>query len=103
MWAAIRRREDALRPSANAFETAVPARIRADERFQMALGHAETARSLEEAMALHQAAVKEWADTGLELLRAVEAAEDAYEQEVSAAFAAYRKSVGRNEETPNGV
>jgi hypothetical protein len=69
----------------------------------MALGRAETASSLEEAVALHQAEVKEWADKGLTLLRAAEAAEDAYEQEVSAAFAAYRKSVRRNEETPNGV
>jgi hypothetical protein len=92
-----------LRGPAIAFETAVPARIRADERFQMALGHAETARSLEEAMALHRAEAKEWADKGLTLLRAVKAAEDAYDEEVSAAFAAYRKSVSRNEETPNGV
>ena len=71
----------------------MPKPIRGDERFQQALEDAETAGSLEQAMALNEAETSEWASKAVVLLRAIEAADDAYDQELGEALDAYRKSV----------
>jgi hypothetical protein len=103
IWAAVRRRESALSQPAIGFEAAIPARIRADERFQIALEDAETAESLERAMALRDAEIKNWAAKGFTLLRAVEAADDAYEHEIVEAFAAFRAAMKGSNGAPNGA
>jgi hypothetical protein len=99
----VHRRERALQPAAAAFVAAVPERIRGDERFQQALEDADTAESLQRAMALHEGETKEWAAKGFALLRAVEAADDDYEQELARALYAYRNSTtGGGEENGTG-
>jgi hypothetical protein len=99
-WVAVHRRARAVAPALAAFEADMPKPIRGDERFQQALEDAETAGSLEQAMALNEAEISEWALKAVVLLRAIEAADDAYDQELGEALDAYRKSVtGASEES----
>lgn len=77
----------------------MPGPIRGDERFQAALEDAETAGSLQQAMALNEDEIKEWTLKAVVLLRAIKTADDAYEQELGAALDAYHRSVtGAGEE-----
>ena len=101
----MRRRERALTAEAAAFEAAVPGRIREDERFQRALEDAETAESLEQAVGLHEGETDELAAKGVALLRAIEAADEAYEQELREALDAFRVSFkgGNGDSDTNGV
>jgi hypothetical protein len=71
----------------------VPHRIRGDERFQRALEDAETAESLQRAVALHEGQTEEWAAKGVVLLRAVQTSDRAYQQELNEALNAYRDSI----------
>lgn len=104
-WGAARRREHALGPAVAAFEATVPGRLREDERFQRALEDAETAESLQRAVGLHEGETGEWAEKGVALLRAIEGADDAYEQELREALDAYRVSFkgGNGDNDTNGV
>jgi hypothetical protein len=98
-WAAVHRRERSLEPARADFESAVPERIRGDERFQQALEDAQTAGAVQQAVALHEAESKQWAAKGVALLRAIKTADGAYEQELHEALAAYRDSTtGGSEE-----
>jgi hypothetical protein len=92
-WVAVQRRAGTVAPATAAFEASMPGPIRGDERFQQALEGAETAGSLEQAMASNQGELKEWAAKAVVLLRAVKTADDAYEQELGAALASYHQSV----------
>jgi hypothetical protein len=105
VWAAGYRRERALAPAAASFEAAVPNRIRGDERFQRALEDAETAESLQDAVALHEGEIKGWAAKGVVLLRAVETADRAYQVELCQALNAYRDSItaGNGENDADGM
>jgi hypothetical protein len=76
-----------------AFEEAMPEPIRGDERFQQALHDAETAGSLQQAMALNEGEITKWTSKAVVLLRAIKTADDAYEQELGEALDAYRRSV----------
>ncbi len=71
----------------------MPGPIRGDERFQAALEDAETAGSLQQAMALNEGEIKEWSSKAVVLLRAIKTADDAYERELGEALDAYYKSV----------
>ena len=71
----------------------MPGPIRGDERFQYALENAQTAGSLQEAMALNEGEIKEWSSKATVLLRTIKAADDTYEQELDEALKAYYKSV----------
>ena len=92
-WAAAQRRARTVVPAAAAFEAAMPGPIRADERFQCALEDAETAGSLQRAMALNEGEINEWSSKAVVLLRAIKAADDAYERELGEALYAYYASV----------
>jgi predicted secreted protein len=71
----------------------MPGPIRGDERFQYALEDAETAGSLQQAIALNEGEIKEWSSKAVVLLRAIKTADDAYEQELAEALNAYYRSV----------
>ena len=90
---ALGRRERWLEQAVNAFDAGVPERIRGDERAQQALQDAETAEALEQAMALHRADTKEWAAKAMTLLRAIQAADQAYERELGEALDRYRNVI----------
>jgi hypothetical protein len=92
-WVAAHRRARTVAPAAAAFEAAMRGPIRGDERFQQALEDAETAVSLQQAMALNEGEIKEWTSKAVVLLRAIKTADDAYEQELGEALDAYYKSV----------
>ncbi len=83
----------------------MPAPIRGDERFQQALEDADTAGSLQDAMALNEGEIKEWTSKAVVLLRAIKSADDAYERELGAALDAYHKwMTGASEEDDtNGI
>jgi hypothetical protein len=92
-WAAAQRRARTVGPAAAAFEAGMPGPIRGDERFQYELEDAETAGSLQQAMALNEGEIKEWSSKAVVLLRAIRTADDAYEQELGEALNAYYRSV----------
>jgi hypothetical protein len=99
-WVAVHRRAHTVASAAAAFEAAMPGPIRGDERFQQELEEAETAGSLQQAMASNEGDIKEWTLKAVVLLRAIKTADDAYDQELGEALYAYRKSVaGANEES----
>ncbi len=88
-----------MAPAVAAFEAAIPGPIRGDERFQQALEDAETAGSLQHAIALNEGEVKQWTSKAVVLLRAVKSADDVYERELGAALDAYHHSMtGAGEE-----
>jgi hypothetical protein len=104
-WVAVHRRARIVAPAAAAFEAAMSGPIRGDERFQQALEDAETAGSLEQAMALNEGEIKEWTLKAVVLLRAIKTADDAYERELGEALDGYRKSVtgASDEDDTNGI
>ena len=91
--AALGRRERWLEQAVTAFDAAGPERIRGDERSMRAFEDAETAEALDQAMASHRADTKEWAAKAMTLLRAIQAADQAYEQELGEALDRYRKVI----------
>jgi predicted secreted protein len=93
VWAAAQRRARTVGPAAAAFEAGMPGPIRGDERFQYALEVAETAGSLQRAMALNEDETKEWSSSAVVLLRVIKTADDVYERELDEALNAYYRSV----------
>ncbi len=90
---ALSRRERWLEQALIAFDAAMPERIRGDERFAQALEDAETAEALDHAMELHRGDEKSWWTTAMRLLRAVQAADQAYERELGEALDRYRNVI----------
>ncbi len=83
----------------------MPHRIRGDERFQRALEDAETAESLQRAVALHEGQTEEWAAKGVVLLRAVQTSDRAYQRELNEALDAHRDAItaGSGENDSDGM
>lgn len=83
----------------------MPGPIRGDERFQQALEDAETAGSLQHAIALNEGETKQWTSKAVVLLRAVKSADDVYERELGAALDAYHNSMtgAGGEDDTNGI
>lgn len=71
----------------------MPGPIRGDERFQQALEDADTASSLQDAIALNEGEIKEWTSKAVVLLRAIKSADDTYERELGAALDGYYNSM----------
>ena len=91
--AALGRRERWLEQAVAAFDTAVPERIRRDERFAQALEDAETVDALDHAMASHRAHEKEWWEKAMSLLRAIGAADLACKRELGEALVRYHNMI----------
>jgi hypothetical protein len=90
---ALARRERWLEQAVLAFDEAVPERIRDDERFAQALEDAETAEALEQAIASNRDGAQDWWMKAMRLLRAVQAADQAYERELGEALERHRKLI----------
>jgi len=90
---AVARRERWLEQAMLAFDGAVPERIREDERFAQALEDAETAEALGDAMASHRGDAQDWWMKAMRLLRAIQAADQAYERELGEALARHRQVI----------
>jgi hypothetical protein len=90
---ALARRERWLEQAVLAFDAAVPDRIREDERFAQALEDAQTAEALEHAMASHRGDARDWWLKAMGLLRAIHAADQAYERELGEALERHRKVI----------
>ena len=90
---ALARRERWLEQAVLAFDEAVPERIRDDERFAQALEDAETAEALEQAIASNRDGAQDWWMKAMRLLRAVQAADQAYERELGDALERHRKLI----------
>ena len=90
---ALARRERWLEQAVLAFDAAVPERIRGDERFAQALEDAETAEALEQAIAANRDEAQDWWMKAMRLLRAIQAADQAYERELGEALERHRKLI----------
>jgi hypothetical protein len=90
---ALARRERWLEQAVLAFDEAVPERIRGDERFAQALEDAETAEALEQAIASNRDEAQDWWMKAMRLLRAIQAADQAYERELGEALERHRKLI----------
>ena len=90
---AVARRERWLEQAVLAFDGAVPERIRGDERFAQALEDAETAEALGDAIASHRGEAQDWWLKAMGLLRAIQAADQAYERELGEALARHRNVI----------
>ena len=90
---ALARRERWLEQAVHAFDAAVPERIRGDERFAKALEDAETAEALGDAVAAHEGDARDWWMKSMSLLRAIQAADQAYERELGDALERHRKLI----------
>jgi hypothetical protein len=90
---ALARRERWLEQAVLAFDAAVPERIRGDERFAQALEDAETAEALEQAIAANRDQAQDWWMKAMRLLRAIQAADQAYERELGEALERHRKLI----------
>jgi hypothetical protein len=90
---ALARRERWLDQAVLAFDAAVPERIRDDERFAQALEEAETAEALGDAIAAHEGDARDWWMKSMSLLRAIQAADQAYERELGDALERHRKLI----------
>jgi hypothetical protein len=90
---ALARRERWLEQAVLAFDAAVPERIRGDERFAQALEDAETAEALEQAIAANRDEAQDWWMKAMRLLRAVQAADQAYERELGEALERHRNVI----------
>ena len=90
---ALGRRERWLEQAVIAFDAGVPERIRDDERSQQAFEEAETAEGLEQAMGSHRGDAREWWTKAMTLLRAIQAADQAYERELGEALDRYRNVI----------
>jgi hypothetical protein len=88
---AVARRERWLEQAVLAFDAAMPDRIRGDERFVQALEDAETAEALGHAMASHRGGAQDWWTKAMRLLRAIHAADQAYERELGEALERHRR------------
>jgi hypothetical protein len=90
---AVARRERWLEQAVLSFDAGVPERIRGDERFEQALEDAETAEALGDAMASHRGEERDWWMKAMRLLRAIQAADQAYERELGEALERHRKVI----------
>ena len=90
---ALARRERWLKQAVLAFDAAVPERIRGDERFERALEDAQTAEALGHAMASHRGEARAWWMKAMTLLRAIQAADQAYERELGEALERHRNVI----------
>lgn len=104
---ALARRERWLDQAVLAFDAAVPERIRDDERFAQALEDAETAEALGDAVAAHEGDARDWWMKSMGLLRAIQAADQAYERELGDALERHRKLITtgieeNGDDEPNG-
>ena len=90
---ALARRERWLDQAVLAFDAAVPERIRDDERFAQALEDAQTAEALGDAIAAHEGDARDWWMKSMSLLRAIQAADQAYERELGDALERHRKLI----------
>lgn len=90
---ALARRERWLEQAVLAFDAAVPERIRGDERFAQALEDAQTAEALEQAIASNRDEAQDWWMKAMRLLRAIQAADQAYERELGEALERHRKVI----------
>ena len=90
---ALGRRQRWLAEAVLAFDVAVPERIRGDERFAQALENAETAEALVDAIALNRADARDWWMKAMGLLRAIQAADQAYERELGEALERHRNLI----------
>jgi L-aminopeptidase/D-esterase-like protein len=81
---ALARRERWLEQAVLAFDAAVPERIRGDERF---------AQALEDAIAANRDQAQDWWMKAMRLLRAIQAADQAYERELGEALERHRKLI----------
>jgi MoxR-like ATPase len=91
--AAVRRRDHALEETILAFDSSALRHIRDEDRFAQALEDAETADSLADAMALHEADIEDWAAESMALLRTLQSADEAYEREFDEALDHFRNAV----------
>lgn len=91
--AAMRRRDRALEKALTAFDSSALMHVRDEDRFARALESAETAESLADAIALHEADIHGWAAEGMALLRTVQSADEAYERDLGDALEHFRNSV----------
>jgi hypothetical protein len=99
---AMARRERWLEQATLAFDSAVPERIRGDERFAQALEDARTAEALGDAMAAHRGDSRDWWMKSMGLLRAIQAADQAYERELGVALERHRKVITTGTEEDGG-
>jgi hypothetical protein len=90
---ALARRDRWLEQAVLAFDEAVPERIRGDERFAQALEDAETAEALGDAIAAHEGEARDWWMKSMSLLRALQAADQAYERELGEALERHRQAI----------
>ena len=90
---ALARRDRWLEQAVLAFDAAVPERIRGDERFAQALEDAETAEALEQAIASNRDDARDWWMKAMRLLRAIQAADQAYERELGEALELHRNVI----------
>ena len=90
---ALARRGRWLEQAVAAFDAAVPERIRGDERYAQALEDAETAEALGLAMESHRGDSLDWWMKAMAMLRAIQAADQAYERELGEALERHRKGV----------
>jgi hypothetical protein len=90
---AVARRERWLEQAVLSFDAGVPERIRDDERFEQALEDAETAEALGDAMASNRGEERDWWMKAMRLLRAIQAADQAYERELGEALERHRKVI----------
>jgi hypothetical protein len=95
---ALARRERWLEQAVLAFDLAVPERIRGDERYEQALEDAATAEALVHAMASHRGDAHDWWMKAMRLLRAIQAADQAYERELGVALDRHRRVMTGTEE-----
>jgi hypothetical protein len=99
---ALARRDRWLEQAVLAFDGAVPERIRGDERYAQALEDAETAEALGDAMTSHRGDAQGWWMKSMRLLRAIQAADQAYERELGEALARHRKVIMSGTEEDGG-
>ena len=90
---ALARRERWLEQAVAAFDAAVPERIRGDERYAQALEDAETAEALGLAMESHRGDSHDWWMKAMGMLRAIQAADQAYERELGEALERHRNVI----------
>jgi hypothetical protein len=90
---AVARRDRWLKQAVLAFDAGVPERIRGDERFARALEDAETAEALGDAIASHRGEERDWWLKAMGLLRAIHAADQAYERELGEALERHRTTI----------
>jgi hypothetical protein len=95
---ALARRERWLDQAVLAFDAAMPERIRGDELFEQALEDADTAEALGDAIASHKGGAQDWWMKAMRLLRAIQAADQAYERELGEALERHRKVMTGSEE-----